>query len=327
MCNRLNPSKLLQREPSLKWMMLLIVCCSSAQLTAQRARSLDQQLFAAIGNRDLVAAEHLLREGANIEATTTNGVTPLMSAAETGDVPIISLLLEHGANPRARNNQDETALVHAARGGWVNAVNLLARLADTKQKNLALIWAVEGGPVVVKEVVDAPGPPVPMQNPTAYVEESWTATVEALLDSGADIEARDPDGSTPLLPAAAFAQTDVFKLLLRRGARVDVRDKDGNTPLIAASCECAVATMNDAYDVVKLLLEKGSDVNARASNGTTALMNAAGGFGGSAIVKLLLEHGADPRARDAQGKTALEYASDRPDKALLIRKALAAHRH
>jgi uncharacterized protein len=116
--------------------------------------------------------------------------------------------------------------------------------------------------------------------------------------------------------------------LLSRGANLNARDRYGNTALIAASCECAVATMNDAYDAVKLLLEKGADVNAHSNDGTTALMNAAGGFGGSAIVKLLLEHGADPRARDAQRKTALDYANDRPDKALLIRKALAdAHRH
>jgi len=218
----------------------------------------------AIENRDIVALERLLREGANAEAKGTNGVTPLMNAAESGQVPLISLLLENGSNPNAKDEQGETALTQAARRGYVNAVNLLAQLSDTKGKNQALFAAVEGGPVRIIGIADTPNPPPPFQPEPGGVEVSWSATVEALLDGGAEIEARNEDGSSPLTWAAAYAQTDVFNLLIDKGAKIDVRDKRGDTPLMAAACQCALATMNSAYDVIKTLLDHGANVNTKS---------------------------------------------------------------
>lgn len=302
--------------------LLALRFCFPATTWAQQA-TLDHQLFVGIENRDLVKVEQLLGQGANVEAKGVNGITPLMNAAESGSVPLVSLLLQNGANAGAKDNQGETALTHAARGGWVKVVNLLARFSDTRGKNQALFAAVEDGPVVIK-ITDAPPQPSPAQNQAVEIEESWTATVEYLLANGAQIEARNEDGSTPLIWAASFAQTDILKLLIDRGARTNVRDKDGNTPLIAAACECALATMNSAYDVVRMLLEQGSNVNARSKDGTTALMNAASGFGGAAIVKLLLDNGANPRLRDRRGNTALTLAQkgQREDKVRLIKEAL-----
>jgi len=46
-----------------------------------------------------------------------------------------------------------------------------------------------------------------------------------LLDSGANIEARNAEGDTPLLRAAAYGQTEIFQLLLERGAKMNVREK------------------------------------------------------------------------------------------------------
>ena len=269
--------------------------------------------------------EHLIQQGANIEAKATNGVTPLMNAAETGNVPLVGLLLQSGANPSTKDDQDEIALTHAARGGWLKVVDLLARFSNSKEKNQALFAAVEAGPVTI-EIRDAPAQSAqPKNQAAAEIEESWTETVESLLASGADIEARNLEGSTPLIWAASFAQTDIVNLLLRRGARLDATDKYGNTPLISAACECAIATMNSAYDVTKMLLDHGAQVNARSKDGTTALMNAASGFGSVDIVKLLLNKGADPRAKDDHGNTPLLLARQRrrADKIRLLREALA----
>ncbi|HTW58837.1 MAG TPA: ankyrin repeat domain-containing protein [Terriglobales bacterium] len=294
-------------------------------LRAQQTGNLDQQLFAASGNRDLIAAEKIIRRGANLEARATNGLTPLMSAAESGSVPLVSLLLENGANAAAKDDQGETALSWGARGGWVKLVNLLARFSDTAAKNHALMVAIEGGPVTIEISPSNMSPNLtnPPQDESLEVEESWTATVETLLDNGADIEARDDDGDTPLLWAASFAQTDIFKLLLDRGAKIDVRDRQGNTPLIAAACECAVATMNSAYAVMKILLEHGAAVNARNHDGRTALMMASGMTGDASVLHLLLDNGADPRLKDHTGKTALSIAKEcrREDKIAILKTA------
>jgi ankyrin repeat protein len=204
----------------------------------------------------------------------------------------------------------------------VHVVNLLVRLADTKHKNRALFEAVEGGPVVVM-VIDAPVHPNQIGTQPAELQESWSATVETLLNNGADIEAKNEDGSTPLDWAAAFAQTDILKLLIQRGAKTNVTDRYGNTPLISAACECAVATMNSAYDVMKILLDQGANVNARNKDGKTALMMASGMTGDAAVLGLLLQNGADPLAKDHKGNTALSLAkqSRREDKMAILKSA------
>ena len=306
---------------------LLLWTCAPCPVQAQRARSFDHQLFVAIGNDDIVEVERLLQEGANVEARATNGVTPLMTAAESGNVPLVSLLLEHGAKPTTQDEQTETALSYAARGGFVRVVNLLAQLSNTKDKNRALFAAVEGGPVTV-EVADLPNQTGQRQNQSTEVLESWTGTVETLLDNGAEVEARNEDGSTPLIWAASFAQTDIFRLLILRGARINVTDKYGNTPLIAAACQCAAATLNSVYNVVKMLLDYGADVNARNRDGQTALMEASGMTGAAEILELLLSKGADVLAKDKSGKTALTFAkaSSRADKIRVLKRALAEMR-
>jgi uncharacterized protein len=303
---------------------LLVLCCSPRPLHAQQVSALDQQLFAAIDRRDLVAVENLLQQGAHIEARATNGVTPLMSAAESGNVPLVSLLLEHGADAGARDDQGDAALTWAARGGWVKLVNLLEKFSDTKGKNGALFAAIEGGPVGSIEI-DVSTLPNPTQHQAAEVEESWTGVAESLLDRGAEIEASDQDGSTPLISAAAFAQTDILKLLINRGARINVTDRLGNTPLISAACQCALATMNTADDVIEILLDQGANVNARNHAGRTALMMASGMSGDASVLELLLERGADLRAKDRSGKTALTFAreSRREDKIEVLKKAYA----
>lgn len=303
-----------------------LLCCLPILAQSRRADSLERQLFAAIGNRNLVAVEHALEQGADIESKATNGVTPLMTAAEAGSVPIVSLLLEHGANAGAKDDQGETALTWAARGGWLKLVSFLARFSDTKAKNSALFAGVESGPVSIE--IDVSTLPTPPQSQPTEVEESWTETVESLLDSGADIESRNEDGSTPLIWAASFAQADVLKLLLSRGAMLNVRDKSGNTPLTAAACQCAVATMNSADEVIKILLDTGADVNARNHDGDTALMMASGMTGDASILKLLLDHGADLRARNKDGQTALAIAKQarREDKIQVLKKAYSQMR-
>jgi ankyrin repeat protein len=269
----------------------------------------------------------LLDKGANADARGHNGFTALATAAEHGNVAMVKLLLEKGGTVGAKDETGETTLVLAARSGNAEIMELLLRkTSDIQEKNRALFEAAGGGPVVI-EMTDsnsksneASGPV-----PAAAWDAPWVKTVKLLLDSGAYIEARDSERSTPLIRAASLGQTDIFMLLLERGADIQARDKYGNTALIAAACECALATMNSTYDIVKLLLQKGANPNAHTHDGTTALMNATGGFGDAAIVKLLLESGADPTVKNKHGDTALTLAikSERPDKIRLLKQATA----
>lgn len=310
----------------LLWFVLSILILTGQPLCVAQSRSSDKELFQAVAKGDIGAVRVLLANGADLEAKDDLGDTPIIVAVGNHNIAMVKLLLEKDADISARNNYEETALIEAARSFDSEMLGIiLTGNPDIKEKNAALFQAAESGPVEI-HIADAP-PSATGQNEhaaTVAAELPWVKNVHLLLD----IEARDEEGSTPLMRAAAFGQTETFKLLLERGAKVNVRDKLGMSPLIAAACSCAIATMNSTYDIMKILLEKGASVNARTRDGKTALIMAAGSPGDSASVKLLLNWGADPTAKDNEGKTAMTFAKDNwdPEKVRLLRRAMAKPR-
>lgn len=285
--------------------LVLIAISRHQRLHAQQPSQseLDAKLLQAAQNDDAAAVAQLLDQGANIEARGSNECTPLLLASDSWGGAAAKLLLARGASAAAKDKQGDTALMLAARAGNVELVgDLLRRGMSQEERTRALFQAVHGGPVVL-EIAESNAP----SKPASFVDQ-WAVTTKLLLETGLDLESRDEEGSTPFMTAAAYAHTEIVRLLLQRGANVKARDKRGSTALIRAACECALATMNSAYDSVKLLLDAGSEVNARANDGMTALMLAAGGFGGVAILKLLVEQGANPAVRNKKGETALAIA-------------------
>ncbi len=131
------------------------------------------------------------------------------------------------------------------------------------------------------------------------VRASDRAAVQAHLKSGADVNARDGAGNTPLISAALSADAGVLDQLLKAGADVNAANKAGATALLRA------ATF---WDKVLLLVQAGADVRARSAIGNTALMLAARQHGNTATVKLLLDRGALVNATNVFGATALMAA-------------------
>jgi hypothetical protein len=124
--------------------------------------------------------------------------------------------------------------------------------------------------------------------------------VSFLLKVGAEVEARNVDGMTPLHCASATGREAVVRLLLDRGAEVRAATSKGVTPLHVASQYGHAA-------VVRLLLERGADVRAALPDGFTPL-HSASLEGHEPVVRLLLDGGADANARDEEGRTALAVA-------------------
>lgn len=102
--------------------------------------------------------------------------------------------------------------------------------------------------------------------------------VRALLDKGADINAKSPYGATPLYFAASNGHLEVVRLLVERGA--DVNAKDTFYGITALSS----ATAKGRAQIVKILIDKGAEGSAQA------LVTAAF-FGHAEVVKVVLKKG------------------------------------
>lgn len=87
---------------------------------------------------------------------------------------------------------------------------------------------------------------------------------QALIYAGADVNARDSNGSTPLMFASAQGDTAFARLLLERGADPNARTKAEETPLWFAAAKCHT-------EVINLLCQHGADLNAKTTLGVTPL--------------------------------------------------------
>lgn len=88
--------------------------------------------------------------------------------------------------------------------------------------------------------------------------------VKALVDAGADINARDPEGYTALTWAAQHGHTDIADYLMGRYAQVNAVDRGGYTPLMWAAQE-------GHANVVETLLRHGANPYVKDGRGNTPL--------------------------------------------------------
>ena len=89
--------------------------------------------------------------------------------------------------------------------------------------------------------------------------------VNKLIDAGANINAKNNDGWTPLANAVGCSSTDITKKLIDSGADVNAKDNRGVTVL--GHAVIAVGIKGLSPDNVKLILEAGGDVNVTFSEG------------------------------------------------------------
>ena len=125
---------------------------------------------------------------------------------------------------------------------------------------------------------------------------------DALIRSGADVNAANRYGVPPLALAATNGNAAMLELLLKAGANPNGTQSEGETALMTAARTGMPAA-------VKTLLAHGADVNAKESwRGQSALMWAAA-EGHAEVINLLLQSGAQVSARSKTGWTALLFAA------------------
>jgi len=114
---------------------------------------------------------------------------------------------------KEHHNPPLTDLIGAARAGAVQEVQTLLRQgADPNLRGGVNDWT-------------------PLMH---AIHKNQAGTAKALLDGGADVEARTRSGETPLMMAAGYGYTPIVELLLERGAHTRAQTPDGATALSLA---------------------------------------------------------------------------------------------
>jgi ankyrin repeat protein len=158
--------------------------------------------------------------------------------------------------------------------------------------------------LVAAALASSPAIAVWADSPLAdLIESDRRAAALELIDEGADVNAAQGDGTTPLHWAAYKLDAELVRVLLARGAKPDAKNLYGSSPL-------GEAVKAGNVELARMLLKAGADVDAPNVDGETTLMLAARA-GSVAVARLLLEHGADVNAREGwRDQTALMWAAD-----------------
>lgn len=104
--------------------------------------------------------------------------------------------------------------------------------------------------------------------------------IDALLNSGAHIDARNESKRTALMLAALKGRSENVEKLLARGAKIDETDSDQMTALMWAAFGGSAKT-------VRALLAHGANINLRDVKGETALDWAGARSGNSEVIRAL----------------------------------------
>ncbi len=125
------------------------------------------------------------------------------------------------------------------------------------------------------------------------IRDADSQAVRELIEDGADVDARDAEGNTPLILASFHASPKCVATLLEKGADANAANKVGVTALIRAAAN---------FEKTLLLVNAGASVQVRSADlGNTPLILAARRAGNSRAVKLLIERGAEATERDDAG--------------------------
>ena len=306
------------------------------------------------GYRELL--ELTLEHGADVTSLDSYRGTGLIRSAERGHYSVVGRLIRAGIDVDHINGLSWTALHESIILGdgsqrYVDTVRVLiaggASLELASDGTTPLQHAEARNQKRIVETLTAALTAEAIDQPDAallnYAARGDADGVAIALRAGADIEALDTRGRTPLLLAAAADHVELAAVLVALGADLDALDDRHDTPWLVTGVTGSVAmaeimlaqvpgpdlTVLNRFggtslipaserghvDYVRRVVDTNIDINHINDLGWTALLEAVILGDGSAnyveIVNILLDHGADPSIPDKDGLTATQHARQR----------------
>eukprot|EP00210_Caulerpa_lentillifera_P006976 g6671.t1 len=299
----------------------------------------------AISQKNFSIMKVLLDEGVDVESKGNLDSTPLMSACASGFLDGVKLLIENGADLNASCSDGATSLtlaaknehlsvvsylldqescsVNAADGDGFTALHYIAVLNDAYMtckliaKGSDVDQQASGGQVAIflaarnacwnsmKVLSNAGADPnvcTIKQNCAFWsVMDQWnTEAIQILLKQGADVTRPRKDGTKAIDVAIKRNDFSIMKLMLNQGCKVEEKSQGDWTRLMNACHHRFV-------DGVRLLVRRGADINAQTTSGVTPVLIAAK-RNCTGSLKVLLEAGADPNVMTEDGEVAIHAA-------------------
>lgn len=297
----------------------------------------ETPLFVAVSHRHDPVARFLLMNGADANLATHSRTTPLESSIHVVSATSMKLLLEHGADPNTRALDGRPLLAMSQAGNLHGLFRLLLDAgADVRTATYPLHQAVrfslkatamllfEGGIDVNARddrsdtalhltayhafeymMATFPASEVDVQHggdetlTSTSVSESMAGL---LIEKGADVNAVNMYGVTPLSLACRSDRESLVRLLITHGARSSLDLGFSSTPL-----HDACRRGNEV--IIRSLLQNGADINARNENNDTPLALALR-KGHVSIARLLIGNGADTGIQTWGGRTLFDDFQD-----------------
>jgi ankyrin repeat protein len=275
------------------------------------AENKSGELLEAVEKGNLPEVKELVKNGADLNAhqEEEEGLTPLILAVRDGNLEIVNFLISAGADVNAQDKMNgATALMWAstpetgeeASGGKEipeadrqrMVKTLIAAKANVNQKNswggTPLQWAVDAGEEEVIDLLLAAKADVNIKDnedrtclmaAANYEGDQYVRIVQKLLKAGAEINAIDVHGATPLMYATNNFKTANTEILLKAGADVNAADKMGFTVLMKAA-------QRDRIEIAKVLMKAGAKLDAKTQDGKS-VMDVARAAGYKDMIQLL----------------------------------------
>ena len=269
--------------------------------------------YAADGDCSKKALQAMIGHGADVNATSKENVTALMTACSNGNAGAIYILLNAGADPNIADIDGNTCLHYIAdedcsRVALQAIIGHGADVNTTNKENVtALMTACQvGNTGAVNILLNAGADP----NSADVYGRTWIhhailanskELLQAVIDNGADVNATNKKNVTALMIASRRGNTDAVNELLNAGADPTIKDRLG------ATCIHHAVGEGCSKKFLQAIIDHGVDVNATNKENVTALMTACQ-VGNTGAVNILLNAGADPNSADVYGRTWIHHA-------------------
>ena len=211
-------------------------------------------LMFAIHNGHLQIVELLLKENANPNMCSSTGWTPLLLASMNGHSNIIEILLQYKANPHFEIQKDFDSFTIATLQGNTDIVNTFLNHSEITFESLSMGWyyGCHFGHVPIITLLS--NRVVTISNQTDLIiscsEGDLGTVIDQLMSGKMTPDVQFIHGVTPLMISSSCGHTDIVEALIQSGANVNKTDEFGDTAL-----DYAEATKQDTTRV--LLLQYG----------------------------------------------------------------------